>query len=79
MSFALCLLLSVIIRSDAIFVDKKAMMAAMGNVKEYTLKQYLAFAEKLQTKAKVYLTYTALNVVGKHAVNIMPFFARYKE
>lgn len=79
MSFALCLLLSAIIRSDAIFVDKKAMMAAMGNVKEYTLKQYLAFAEKLQTKAKVYLTYTALNVVGKHAVNIMPFFARYKE
>ncbi|CAL9083070.1 unnamed protein product [Musa acuminata var. zebrina] len=34
------------------FMSDEAMMAAMGNVKEYTLKQYLAFAEKLQTKAK---------------------------
>jgi hypothetical protein len=29
------------------------MVAALGNAKEYTLKQYLAFAEKLQAKAKV--------------------------
>jgi hypothetical protein len=28
------------------------MVAALGNAKEYTLKQYLAFAEKLQTKSK---------------------------
>uniref|UniRef100_A0A0A9FI86 Uncharacterized protein n=1 Tax=Arundo donax TaxID=35708 RepID=A0A0A9FI86_ARUDO len=26
--------------------------AALGNAKEYTQKQYLAFANKLQTKAK---------------------------
>lgn len=31
------------------------MVAALGNAKEYTLKQYLAFAEKLQTKSKVLL------------------------
>lgn len=29
------------------------MVAALGNAKEYTLKQYLAFADKLQAKAKV--------------------------
>jgi hypothetical protein len=29
------------------------MVAALGNAKEYTLKQYLVFAEKLQAKAKV--------------------------
>jgi hypothetical protein len=29
------------------------MVAALGNAKEYTLKQYLAFAEKLQAKSKV--------------------------
>ncbi|KAJ8499270.1 hypothetical protein OPV22_009822 [Ensete ventricosum] len=34
------------------FMSDEAMMATMGNAKEYTLKQYLAFAEKLQTKAK---------------------------
>ncbi|URD76391.1 hypothetical protein MUK42_08531 [Musa troglodytarum] len=34
------------------FMSDEAMIAAMGNAKEYTLKQYLAFAEKLQTKAK---------------------------
>jgi hypothetical protein len=31
------------------------MVAALGNAKEYTLMQYLAFAEKLQAKAKVWL------------------------
>ena len=31
----------------------QAMVAALGNAKEYTLKQYLAFADKLQAKAKV--------------------------
>ncbi|KAG1366673.1 hypothetical protein COCNU_13G004630 [Cocos nucifera] len=34
------------------FMSDEAMMAALGNSKEYTLKQYLAFAEKLQSKAK---------------------------
>lgn len=29
------------------------MVAAIGSSKDYTLKQYLIFAEKLQTKAKV--------------------------
>ena len=32
---------------------KKAMVAALGNSKDYSLKQYLLFANKLQTKAKV--------------------------
>jgi hypothetical protein len=27
----------------------------LGNAKDYTMKQYLAFAEKLQAKAKVHL------------------------
>ncbi|KAK1299664.1 Disease resistance protein RPM1 [Acorus calamus] len=34
------------------FMSDEAMMAALGNTKDYTLKNYLAFAEKLQTKAK---------------------------
>ncbi|KAJ4744602.1 DNA binding protein [Rhynchospora pubera] len=34
------------------FMSDEAMMAAMGSVKEYTLKQYMFFAEKLQQKAK---------------------------
>ncbi|XP_044980202.1 uncharacterized protein LOC123447649 [Hordeum vulgare subsp. vulgare] len=34
------------------FMSDEAMVAALGNVKEYTLKQYLAFAEKLQDKAE---------------------------
>uniref|UniRef100_A0ACD5W9R2 Uncharacterized protein n=1 Tax=Avena sativa TaxID=4498 RepID=A0ACD5W9R2_AVESA len=34
------------------FMSDEAMIAALGNAKEYTLKQYLAFAEKLQAKAK---------------------------
>ncbi|XP_042452378.1 uncharacterized protein LOC122036995 [Zingiber officinale] len=34
------------------FMSDEAMIASMGNVKDYTLKQYLAFAEKLQMKAK---------------------------
>lgn len=38
-------------------VNLKALMAAMGRVKEYTLKQYIPFAEKLQKKAKVQLFY----------------------
>jgi hypothetical protein len=29
------------------------MEAALGNSKDYSLKQYLLFADKLQTKAKV--------------------------
>lgn len=36
-------------------VDLKALMAAMGSAKEYTLKQYIPFAEKLQKKAEVKL------------------------
>lgn len=32
---------------------KKAMEAALGNSKDYTAKQYLLFANKLQAKAKV--------------------------
>jgi hypothetical protein len=31
----------------------QAMQAALGNSKDYTLKQYLIFANKLQEKAKV--------------------------
>ncbi|XP_074573566.1 uncharacterized protein LOC141829995 [Curcuma longa] len=34
------------------FMSDEAMIASMGSVKDYTLKQYLAFAEKLQMKAK---------------------------
>ncbi|XP_006651771.1 uncharacterized protein LOC102722948 [Oryza brachyantha] len=34
------------------FMSDEAMVATLGNAKEYTLKQYLAFAEKLQTKSK---------------------------
>ncbi|KAG8062447.1 hypothetical protein GUJ93_ZPchr0003g16720 [Zizania palustris] len=37
------------------FMSDEAMVAALGNAKEYTLKKYLAFAEKLQTKSKVFL------------------------
>jgi len=33
----------------------QAMQAALGNSKDYTLKQYLIFANKLQEKAKVLL------------------------
>ncbi|KAK1319214.1 hypothetical protein QJS10_CPB04g01514 [Acorus calamus] len=36
----------------ASFMSNEAMMAALGNTKDYTLKNYLAFAEKLQSKAK---------------------------
>ena len=32
---------------------KKAMVAAIGSSKDYTLKQYLVFVDKLQAKAKV--------------------------
>ncbi|KAL3688503.1 hypothetical protein R1sor_014812 [Riccia sorocarpa] len=34
------------------FMSDEAMMAALGNAKDYTLKQYLVLAEKLLTKAK---------------------------
>ncbi|CAN1127994.1 hypothetical protein LINPERPRIM_LOCUS29935, partial [Linum perenne] len=34
------------------FMSDEAMEAALGNSKEYTLKRYLLFAEKLQEKAK---------------------------
>ncbi|WVZ60426.1 hypothetical protein U9M48_010448 [Paspalum notatum var. saurae] len=34
------------------FMSDEAMVAALGNAKEYTLKQYLVFADKLQAKAK---------------------------
>ncbi|KAG2546189.1 uncharacterized protein LOC120649899 [Panicum virgatum] len=34
------------------FMSDEAMVAALANAKEYTLKQYLAFADKLQAKAK---------------------------
>lgn len=33
----------------------QAMEAALGNSKDYSLKQYLRFANKLQTKAKVFI------------------------
>jgi hypothetical protein len=39
----------------------QAMQAALGNSKDYTLKQYLIFANKLQEKAKVLLFYVFLN------------------
>ncbi|XP_021316943.1 uncharacterized protein LOC8060537 isoform X1 [Sorghum bicolor] len=35
------------------FMSDEAMLAALGNAKEYTLKQYLSFADKLQAKAKL--------------------------
>ncbi|EXC22415.1 hypothetical protein L484_007085 [Morus notabilis] len=35
------------------FMSDEAMEAALGNSKDYTAKQYLLFANKLQTKAKV--------------------------
>ncbi|KAL5988308.1 hypothetical protein ACLOJK_036071 [Asimina triloba] len=34
------------------FMSDEAMVAAIGNSKDYSLKQYLFFAEKLQNKAK---------------------------
>jgi len=34
------------------FMSDEAMEAALGNSKDYSLKQYLLFADKLQTKAK---------------------------
>lgn len=34
------------------FMSDEAMVAALGNSKDYSLKQYLLFANKLQTKAK---------------------------
>ncbi|XP_068340887.1 uncharacterized protein [Pyrus communis] len=34
------------------FMSDEAMVAALGNSKDYTLKQYLLFANKLQEKAK---------------------------
>ncbi|XP_026382772.1 uncharacterized protein LOC113278041 [Papaver somniferum] len=34
------------------FMSDEAMVAALGNSKDYTLKQYLKFTEKLQNKAK---------------------------
>ncbi|KAG2692435.1 hypothetical protein I3843_08G053500 [Carya illinoinensis] len=34
------------------FMSDEAMAAALGNSKDYSLKQYLLFADKLQTKAK---------------------------
>ncbi|BFG18208.1 hypothetical protein CerSpe_044820 [Prunus speciosa] len=38
---------------DAVpFMSDEAMVAALGNSKDYTLKQYLLFANKLQEKAK---------------------------
>lgn len=33
----------------------KAVVAALGNSKEYALKQYLVFAQRLQAKAKASL------------------------
>ncbi|KAF5746751.1 hypothetical protein HS088_TW06G00925 [Tripterygium wilfordii] len=35
------------------FMSDEAMVAALGHSKDYTLKQYLLFVDKLQTKAKV--------------------------
>ncbi|KAI0525260.1 hypothetical protein KFK09_004653 [Dendrobium nobile] len=34
------------------FMSDEALLATLGNAKEYTLKQYLSFADKLQKKAK---------------------------
>ncbi|KAL6998532.1 hypothetical protein U1Q18_008661 [Sarracenia purpurea var. burkii] len=34
------------------FMSDEAMVAALGNSKNYTLKQYLVFVDKLQAKAK---------------------------
>eukprot|EP00253_Pinus_taeda_P030725 PITA_30725 len=41
------------------FMSDEAMVAALGSSKEYTLKQYLVFAEKLQKKAKVCFSATS--------------------
>ena len=38
------------------------MVAALGNSKDYSLKQYLLFANKLQTKAKVSECFCLLSV-----------------
>ncbi|KAF6136772.1 hypothetical protein GIB67_020094 [Kingdonia uniflora] len=35
------------------FMSDEAMVAALGNSKDYTLKQYLKFTEKLQAKSKI--------------------------
>ncbi|XP_059635066.1 uncharacterized protein LOC132277269 isoform X2 [Cornus florida] len=35
------------------FMSDEAMLAALGNSKDYTLKQYLVFVDKLQAKAKL--------------------------
>lgn len=40
------------------FMSDEAMMAVLGGVKEYTLKQYLLFADKLQSKSKELSTLT---------------------
>ncbi|KAJ9560316.1 hypothetical protein OSB04_005476 [Centaurea solstitialis] len=37
------------------FMSDEAMVAALGNSKQYTLKQYLLFVDKLEAKAKVSL------------------------
>ena len=38
------------------------MEAALGNSKDYSLKQYIKFADKLQTKAKVRLCDITMNI-----------------
>ncbi|KAK8975295.1 hypothetical protein V6N11_063258 [Hibiscus sabdariffa] len=35
------------------FMSDEAMVAALGNSKDYSLKQYLLFVEKLQSKSKI--------------------------
>lgn len=47
------------------------MIASMGSVKDYTLKQYLAFAEKLQMKAKVCNTSLPVRYLKRNAVAIL--------
>lgn len=49
-SYLHCLVITIL---NVLLVGEKAMEAALGSSKEYTLKQYLLFAGKLQEKAKV--------------------------
>lgn len=46
-------IITLIYSKSSTILSLKAMEAALGSSKDYSLKQYLLLAEKLQTKAKV--------------------------
>ncbi|KAJ6391302.1 hypothetical protein OIU77_025315 [Salix suchowensis] len=48
------------------FMSDEAMEAALGNSKEYTLKQYLLFVDKLQTKSKMVTVLSWLFLLGNY-------------